>query len=77
MHPQLRIESKIYRMMEGVGLPMITCFGAEGEYNAMVMKLLHPSLGWVGGWVGVCLISANANLASNYFCFFADQLKAE
>ncbi|XP_076459397.1 casein kinase I-like isoform X1 [Babylonia areolata] len=44
-HPQLHIESKIYRMMQGgVGIPSIKWCGAEGDYNVMVMELLGPSL---------------------------------
>ena len=44
-HPQLHIESKIYRMMQGgVGIPLIKWCGAEGEYNVLVMDLLGPSL---------------------------------
>ncbi|KAK1881907.1 Casein kinase I isoform epsilon [Dissostichus eleginoides] len=57
-HPQLHIESKFYKMMQGGGK---TCgrflkallrgaerqrrwCGAEGDYNVMVMELLGPSL---------------------------------
>ncbi|KAL6057817.1 hypothetical protein STEG23_034020 [Scotinomys teguina] len=44
-HPQLHIESKIYKMMQGgVGIPTIRWCGAEGDYNVMVMELLGPSL---------------------------------
>ncbi|XP_071796957.1 casein kinase I-like isoform X2 [Asterias amurensis] len=44
-HPQLHIESKFYRMMQGgVGIPSIKWCGAEGDYNVMVMELLGPSL---------------------------------
>ncbi|XP_052765054.1 casein kinase I-like isoform X2 [Mya arenaria] len=44
-HPQLHIESKIYRVMQGgVGIPTIKWCGAEGDYNVMVMELLGPSL---------------------------------
>lgn len=44
-HPQLHIESKFYRMMQGgVGIPTIKWCGAEGDYNVMVMELLGPSL---------------------------------
>ncbi|XP_015786232.1 casein kinase I isoform X2 [Tetranychus urticae] len=44
-HPQLHIESKIYRMMYGgVGIPSIKWCGSEGDYNVMVMELLGPSL---------------------------------
>jgi len=44
-HPQLAIESKIYKLMQGgVGIPVIKWCGAEGDYNVMVMDLLGPSL---------------------------------
>lgn len=44
-HPQLHIESKFYRMMQGgVGIPQIKWCGSEGDYNVMVMELLGPSL---------------------------------
>ncbi|UJR22562.1 hypothetical protein I4U23_025609 [Adineta vaga] len=44
-HPQLHIESKIYRLMQGgVGIPLIKWCGAEGDYNVLVMDLLGPSL---------------------------------
>lgn len=44
-HPQLHIESKIYKMMQGgVGIPTIKWCGAEGDYNVMVMELLGPSM---------------------------------
>ncbi|KYM87089.1 Casein kinase I isoform epsilon [Atta colombica] len=44
-HPQLHIESKFYKMMQGgVGIPTIKWCGSEGDYNVMVMELLGPSL---------------------------------
>ncbi|KAM7371097.1 hypothetical protein PAMP_010592 [Pampus punctatissimus] len=44
-HPQLHMESKFYKMMQGgVGIPSIKWCGAEGDYNVMVMELLGPSL---------------------------------
>ncbi|XP_055519326.1 LOW QUALITY PROTEIN: casein kinase I-like [Leucoraja erinacea] len=46
-HPQLHIESKFYKMMQGgVGIPSIKWCGAEGDYSMMVMELLRsgPSL---------------------------------
>ncbi|CAG0893567.1 unnamed protein product [Darwinula stevensoni] len=44
-HPQLHIESKFYKMMQGgVGIPQIRWCGSEGDYNVMVMELLGPSL---------------------------------
>ncbi|XP_058810616.1 casein kinase I-like [Phymastichus coffea] len=44
-HPQLHIESRFYKMMQGgVGIPTIKWCGSEGDYNVMVMELLGPSL---------------------------------
>merc|ERR1711915_864065 len=44
-HPQLHIESKFYRIMQGgVGIPAIKWCGSEGDYNVLVMELLGPSL---------------------------------
>lgn len=44
-HPQLHIESKIYKLMQGgVGIPQMKWCGSEGDYNVMVMELLGPSL---------------------------------
>ncbi|ODN04369.1 Casein kinase I isoform epsilon [Orchesella cincta] len=44
-HPQLHIESRFYKLMQGgVGIPMIKWCGTEGDYNVMVMELLGPSL---------------------------------
>ncbi|XP_074597061.1 casein kinase I-like isoform X1 [Brevipalpus obovatus] len=44
-HPQLHIETRIYRVMAGgVGIPALKWFGTEGDYNVMVMELLGPSL---------------------------------
>ncbi|CAH0701236.1 unnamed protein product [Spodoptera exigua] len=44
-HPQLHIESKFYKLMQGgVGIPAIKWCGSEGDYNVMVMELLGPSL---------------------------------
>lgn len=44
-HPQLHIESKFYKMMQGgIGIPRIIWCGAEGDYNVMVIELLGPSL---------------------------------
>ncbi|XP_032823111.1 casein kinase I-like isoform X2 [Petromyzon marinus] len=44
-HPQLHIESKIYKLLQGgVGIPVIKWCGAEGDYNVMVMELLGPSM---------------------------------
>jgi serine/threonine protein kinase len=44
-HPQLHIESRFYKSMNGtVGIPSIKWCGTEGDYNVMVMELLGPSL---------------------------------
>lgn len=44
-HPQLHIESKLYKLMSGgMGIPQVRWCGYEGEYNVMVMELLGPSL---------------------------------
>ncbi|XP_020626603.1 casein kinase I-like [Orbicella faveolata] len=44
-HPQLHIEAKFYKMMQGgVGIPTIKWCGTEGDYNVLVMELLGPSL---------------------------------
>ncbi|KAF8392443.1 hypothetical protein HHK36_022785 [Tetracentron sinense] len=44
-HPQLRHESKLYRLLQGgTGIPHLKWFGVEGGYNAMVIDLLGPSL---------------------------------
>ncbi|PAA55196.1 hypothetical protein BOX15_Mlig013128g2 [Macrostomum lignano] len=44
-HPQLHIESKIYKLMQGgVGVPVVKWCGTEGDYNVMVLELLGPSL---------------------------------
>lgn len=44
-HPQLHIESKIYKIMQqAAGIPEIKWCGSEGDYNVMVMELLGPSL---------------------------------
>jgi len=44
-HPQLMYESKIIKLLQGgPGLPSVFWYGAEGNYNVMVMDLLGPSL---------------------------------
>ncbi|CAH8864191.1 unnamed protein product [Trichobilharzia szidati] len=44
-HPQLQIEAKIYRLMQGgVGIPCFKWSGTEGDYNVLVLQLLGPSL---------------------------------
>ncbi|KAF8392175.1 hypothetical protein HHK36_022517 [Tetracentron sinense] len=43
--PQLHYESKLYMLLQGgTGIPHLKWFGVEGEYNAMVVDLLGPSL---------------------------------
>ncbi|XP_017222333.1 casein kinase 1-like protein 10 isoform X1 [Daucus carota subsp. sativus] len=44
-HPQLHYESKLYMYLHGgAGVPNLKWYGVEGEYNAMVIDLLGPSL---------------------------------
>ncbi|KRY22654.1 Casein kinase I isoform epsilon, partial [Trichinella patagoniensis] len=44
-HPQLYIESKLYRLLQGgTGVPRLIWSGVEGDYNVMVVELLGPSL---------------------------------
>ncbi|GJM85555.1 hypothetical protein PR202_ga02016 [Eleusine coracana subsp. coracana] len=44
-HPQLHYESKLYMLLQGgTGIPHLKWVGVEGEYNAMVIDLLGPSL---------------------------------
>jgi len=44
-HPQLHVECKFYKVMQGgPGIPLVKYYGQEGEYNVMVMELLGPSL---------------------------------
>ncbi|VDP50808.1 unnamed protein product, partial [Schistosoma margrebowiei] len=44
-HPQLQIEAKIYKLMQGgVGIPCLKWSGTEGDYNVLVIQLLGPSL---------------------------------
>ncbi|THU65442.1 hypothetical protein C4D60_Mb05t03670 [Musa balbisiana] len=44
-HPQLQYESKLYMLLQGgTGIPQLKWFGVEGDYNAMVIDLLGPSL---------------------------------
>ncbi|KAK8498378.1 hypothetical protein V6N13_082675 [Hibiscus sabdariffa] len=44
-HPQLHYESKLYMLLQGgTGVPHLKWFGAEGDYNIMVIELLGPSL---------------------------------
>ncbi|CAN4100084.1 unnamed protein product [Withania somnifera] len=44
-HPQLLYEAKLYKILQGgTGVPSLKWFGAEGDYNVLVMDLLGPSL---------------------------------
>ncbi|KAE8656242.1 Casein kinase I isoform delta [Hibiscus syriacus] len=44
-HPQLLYESKLYKILQGgTGIPNVRWSGIEGDYNALVMDLLGPSL---------------------------------
>nr|XP_027189531.1 casein kinase 1-like protein 10 isoform X2 [Cicer arietinum] len=44
-HPQLHYESKLYMLLQGgTGIPHLKWFGVEGDYNAMAIDLLGPSL---------------------------------
>jgi casein kinase I family protein HRR25 len=44
-HPQLEYEARVYRaLVGGVGIPFVRWFGVEGDYYAMVIDLLGPSL---------------------------------
>ncbi|GER46272.1 casein kinase I [Striga asiatica] len=44
-HPQLHYESKLYMLLQGgTGIPHLKWFGVDGEYNAMAIDLLGPSL---------------------------------
>ncbi|XP_040577550.1 casein kinase I [Lepeophtheirus salmonis] len=44
-HPQLHLESRFYRLLQGgVGIPVMKWAGSEGDFNVLVMELLGPSL---------------------------------
>ncbi|XP_071732471.1 casein kinase 1-like protein 10 [Rutidosis leptorrhynchoides] len=44
-HAQLHYEAKLYMLLQGgTGVPHLKWIGVEGEYNAMVIDLLGPSL---------------------------------
>ena len=43
--PQLLYEVKVYQYLQGLpGIPQIHYFGREGDYQALVMERLGPSL---------------------------------
>ncbi|PKI36569.1 hypothetical protein CRG98_043037 [Punica granatum] len=43
--PQLLLESKLYRLLQGGdGIPKVRWYGVEGDYNVLVMDLLGRSL---------------------------------
>jgi len=43
--PQLRYEAKLYRLLgDSPGIPGVHWCGTEGDYNALVMDLMGPSL---------------------------------
>ncbi|KAJ7460378.1 kinase-like domain-containing protein, partial [Mycena galericulata] len=45
-HPRLQYEYKVYKTLEGgLGVPFVRWFGTQGDYNALVLDLLGPSLG--------------------------------
>ncbi|KAH3685186.1 hypothetical protein WICPIJ_003847 [Wickerhamomyces pijperi] len=44
-HPQLEFEARVYKALSGgVGIPFVRWFGTEGDFHAMVIDLLGPSL---------------------------------
>jgi len=44
-YPQLQYEHSIYKSLAGgIGIPSVHWFRTEGNYNAMVLELLGPSL---------------------------------
>lgn len=44
-HPQLEYEARVYRALAGgFGIPSVRWFGVEGDFFAMVIDLLGPSL---------------------------------
>eukprot|EP01061_Rhynchopus_euleeides_P024689 TRINITY_DN397_c0_g1_i6.p1 TRINITY_DN397_c0_g1~~TRINITY_DN397_c0_g1_i6.p1 ORF type:complete len:343 (+),score=125.62 TRINITY_DN397_c0_g1_i6:78-1031(+) len=47
-HPQLLYESRLYKILNSgsvtIGVPRVYFYGQEGDYNAMVIDMLGPSL---------------------------------
>merc|ERR1719347_329145 len=43
-HPQLLYESKLYKILQGGGIPNFRWYGQEKDYNVLVMDYLGPSL---------------------------------
>ena len=44
-HPQLEHEERVYKnLSDGLGIPKVHFIGPTGDYQAMVMDLLGPSL---------------------------------
>ena len=44
-HPQLKYESRIYRVLMGApGIPNVRHFGPVNKFNVLVMDLLGPSI---------------------------------
>jgi len=44
--PQLAYEYRLYKLFEGNvdGIPRVSFFGREGDFNLMVMEILGPTL---------------------------------
>jgi len=44
-HPQLEYEAKVYKILDGgIGIPKVYWYGSVGDYYAMVLDVLGPSL---------------------------------
>ncbi len=69
-HPQLHIESKFYRIMQGgVGIPTIKWCGSEGDFNVMVMELLGPSLEDLFNFCSRCVLLWQMGNGGSFFFF--------